>query len=107
MSKILVPYSSECPASIAGLCGLFSYMQEKQLRIPVILVPLDEVPAEVNQLLEKEAPFGLQTGAKTGSSLILGAGVKQLPVYIVLDGNNLIETIHYELEDLKTAFLND
>ena len=104
MPKILAIYDTECPASMAALTGLYDFMFEKQLRMPVILIPNGEHEASIKALLKREAPFGLQAGAKTGSSLMLGAGVKQLPAFIVLDDKNLLKTIHYGLTPLKDDF---
>jgi hypothetical protein len=89
---------------MAALTGLYDFMFEKQLRIPVILIPNGEHEASIQALLKREAPFGLQAGAKTGNSLMLGAGVKQLPAFIILDDKNLLKTIHYGLTPLKADF---
>lgn len=104
MPKILALYSAECPASIAALAGLYEFVKEKQLRVPVILTPDGEIDPQLIKLLQKVAPFGLQTGAKTGGSLMMGAGIKQLPAFIVLDRNNLLKDIYYDLGSLKTDF---
>ena len=101
ISKILAMYSTECPASVAAVAGLYAYMSEKQIRMPVILVPDAEPEGELAELIVEKAPFGLQTGVKTGGSLMLGAGIKQLPAFMILDRNNMQEEIIYNLDDLK------
>ncbi len=107
ISKILALYSTECPASIAAVAGLYDFMGEKQIRLPVILVPNGEQDGELAELLRKEAPFGLQTGLKTGSSLIMGAGITQLPAFIILDERNLLKEVYYGLGDLKPVLAGD
>jgi hypothetical protein len=102
ISKILALYSTECPASVAAVAGLYDFMGEKQIRIPVILVPNGVQEGELAELLQKEAPFGLQTGQKIGSSLIQGAGIKQFPAFIILDEGNLLKEVYYGLADLKS-----
>ncbi len=107
ISKILALYSTECPASVAAVAGLYDFMGEKQIRLPVILVPNGDQDGELAELLRKEAPFGLQSGLKTGSSLIMGAGITQLPAFIILDERNLLKEVYYGLGDLKSALEGD
>ena len=103
INKILAIYSTDCPASIAAVVGLFGFVREKQLRMPVILVPNGETEGEYAELVEKEAPFGMQTGMKTGSGIIIGAGIKQLPAFIILDERNLLKEVYYDIDELKAS----
>jgi hypothetical protein len=107
MRKVLALFSTECPASVAAVTGLFAFVTENQIRLPVILVPDYELEGEMGVLIEEKAPFGLQAGFKTGSSLMTGAGIKQLPAFMVLDRNNLLEEVFYDLEVLKTMLKGD
>jgi len=107
LSKILAIYSTECPSSVASVAGLYSIMSENQIRMPVIMVPNDEQTGELAELVKKEAPFGMQTGMKTGSGIIIGAGVKQLPAFIILDERNLLKQIFYDLKSLKLELMGD
>ncbi len=101
IQKVLALFSTECPASVAAITGLYDFVTENQIRLPVILVPDYEMEGELAVLVEEKAPFGLQTGFKTGSSLMLGAGIKQLPAFMVLDRKNLLQEIFYDLDGLK------
>jgi len=101
ISKILVLFSTECPASIAAVTGLYSFMSEKQIRMPVIMAPNVQPEGELAELLAEKAPFGMQTGAKMGNAIANGAGVKQLPAFMILDRNNLLQEIIYDLDQLK------
>jgi len=107
ISKILAVYSTECPATIAAVVGLYSFMGENQIRMPVILMPdnVDEGP--LNEIVKKQAPFGMQTGMKTGGGFMQGAGVKQLPAFIILDERNLLKKIYYDFNELKAELLGD
>ena len=95
------------PASAAAVVGFYSFMSSNQIRKPVILVPSDGEMNELSELIKKEAPFGMQSGMKTGSGLMLGAGVKQLPAFIMLDSRNLLKKIYYDLNELKSDLVGD
>jgi hypothetical protein len=99
--KILVLFSTDCPASVAAVAGLYSFISEKQVRMPVIMAPNSEPEGELAVLLAEKAPFGLQTGVKTGGAISSGAGVKQLPAFMILDRNNLLQEVIYDLDILK------
>ncbi|MEN8225521.1 MAG: hypothetical protein ABFS05_09200 [Bacteroidota bacterium] len=101
ISKILAIYSPQCPASLAAVTALFGFMSENQIRMPVILVPESEMQGEQAELIKRHAPFGMQTGMKTGGGLITGAGVKQLPAFIMLDERNLLKGIYYDMKELQ------
>lgn len=101
MPKVLALYSTDCPASVAAIAALYVFMTEKQLRIPVILVPGNEPEGELAELLTEKAPFGMQAGVKTGNSLIFAGGVKQLPAFMMLDRNNLREDVIYDYKILQ------
>lgn len=105
--KVLALFSTECPASVAAVTGLYAFVTENQIRLPVILIPDYELEGEMGVLIEEKAPFGLQAGFKTGSSLMTGAGIKQLPAFMVLDRNNLLEEVFYDLEMLKNMLKGD
>ncbi len=107
ISKILAVYSTECPASVAAVAGLYAFMAEKQIRLPVILSPGNEPEGELADLISKKAPFGLQLGVKTGSAVAQGAGVKQLPAFLFLDEKNLLKEIIYDMNELKTTLAGD
>jgi hypothetical protein len=101
MSKVLALVSTDCPASVAAVSGLYEFLMENQIRLPVILVHEVEPEGKLAGLLAEKAPFGLQTGFQTGSTLMFGAGVEQLPAFMLLDRNNLQQQIIYDLDDLK------
>jgi hypothetical protein len=102
IDKILALYSTDCPASVAAVVGLYAFMSDNQLRLPVILVPEGEPEGEYADLIKKEAPFGMQTGMKTGNGIIIGAGIKQLPAFIILDERSILKEIHYDINELKS-----
>jgi len=106
MKKILAMYSPDCPASIAALVALYGYMSANQLRIPVILVPDNELEDPLKSVVREKAPFGMQTGMKMGGSLMMGAGIQQLPAYIILDQRNLLSDVFYSFSELK-AYLSE
>ena len=106
MKKILAMYSPDCPASIAALVALYGYMSANQVRIPVILVPDNELEEPLKSLVMDKAPFGMQTGMKMGGSLMMGAGIQQLPAYIILDQRNLLSDVFYSFSELK-AYLSE
>ena len=69
--------------------------------MPVILVPDYALEGELGTLVEEKAPFSLRTGYKYGGPLMQGAGIKQLPAFMVLDRQNLVKEVIYDLELLK------
>lgn len=107
MPKVLAMVSTDCPASIASVSGLYEFLMEKQIRMPVILVHEVEPEGKLADILSDKAPFSLQTGVKTGGTLMFGAGVVQLPAYMILDRNNLQQQIIYDLEELKQVIGGD
>ncbi|HSG68468.1 MAG TPA: hypothetical protein VK994_07175, partial [Bacteroidales bacterium] len=106
MRKILALYSSDCPSSVASLVALYGFISRNQVRLPVILVPGDEAEGEIATIIKNHAPFGMQTGMKLGSSLMLGAGIRQLPAYIILDQRNMLSDVFYSFEEIKN-YLGD
>lgn len=106
MDKILAFVSTECPASVVAVAGLYDFVTANQIRIPVILVPDYELEGELGVLVEEKAPFGLRTGYKYGGPLMQGAGIKQLPAFMILDRQNLVKEVLYDLETLKEIVTN-
>jgi len=101
MDKILAFVSTECPASVAAVAGLYNFVTVNQVRMPVILVPDYELEGELGVLVAEKAPFGLRTGYKYGGPLMQGAGIKQLPAFMILGRQNLVKEVIYDLELLK------
>jgi len=99
--KILAFVSTECPASVAAVAALFEFVNSSQVRLPVILVPDYELEGELGALVEKRAPFSLRTGYKYGGPLMQGAGIKQLPAFMILDRQNLVKEVIYDLKLLE------
>ena len=50
-------------------------------------------------------PFG--ENRKTGNAISSGAGVKQLPAFMILDERNLLERIIYDFNELKEMLGGD
>jgi hypothetical protein len=107
MPKILAMVSTDCPASVAAVSGLYEFMMEKQIRIPVILIHEVAPAGKLGDILADKAPFGLQAGMQTGGTLMFGAGVEQLPAFMMLDRNNLQQKIIYDLEEIKQLIGGD
>ena len=107
ISKILAIFSTECPASLAAVTGLYDFISENQIRMPVILMPNFDPEGELADLLNEKAPFGMQVGVKTGNAISSGAGVKQLPAFMILDERNLLERIIYDFDELKQMLGGD
>lgn len=101
MDKILAFVSTECTASVVAVAGLYDFVTVNQIRMPVILVPDYALEGELGTLVEEKAPFSLRTGYKYGGPLMQGAGIKQLPAFMVLDRQNLVKEVIYDLELLK------
>lgn len=107
ISKVLAMYSTDCPASVAAMTGLYQMVSENHVRMPVIMLPETEPAGELAELMKQSAPFGLQSGVKFGSAIISGAGVKQLPAFMILDRNNLQQEIIYDFGALKLFLTGD
>ncbi len=107
ISKVLAMYSTDCPASVAAMTGLYQLVSENHVRMPIIMLPDTDPEGELAELMKQSAPFGLQSGVIFGSAIISGAGVKQLPAFMILDRNNLQQEIIYDFGALKLFLTGD